>query len=87
MLDVETIDERRPVLLVVVGSTSTARVVQYLTADAVYTAAGSDDSASNGEGHNKESLFFKYLVAADDESVDLRRVKSTSALTLESRTT
>lgn len=55
-----------PTLSVVVGSTSTAVTTTDLTAAAVYTT---EDLSGAGATN---SLFFTYLVAADDESVDLR---------------
>lgn len=58
-----------PTLSVVVGSTSTALTTTYLTAEAVYT---NEDLSGLGAAN---VLFFKYLVAADDESVDLRWVR------------
>lgn len=77
VLDAETTDDL-PALSVVVGSTSTARTLTYLTAAAVYTTeglSGMNDSSlyGNGSYYNDSSAFFKYLVAADDESVDLRQ--------------
>lgn len=67
--------EYPPKLLVVVGSTSTARTSTYLTADAVLTAEDARGSTPCGEqGLNKSSATFKYLVATDDKSIDLRRV-------------
>lgn len=72
--EVETTDDP-PKLSVAVGSTSTARTSTYLTADAVLTAEDTHGSAPCDEqGLNKSSATFKYLVAADDESIDLRRV-------------
>lgn len=74
-----TIDElSQPVLSVVIGSTSTARTTTYLTAAAVYATqdVSSTDATSsalaNASLHNDSSVFLTYLVAADDESVDLR---------------
>lgn len=72
--DVETTEDPLK-LSIVVGSTSTARTSTYLTADAVLTADDGRGSTPCGEqGLNKSSATFKYLVAADDESIDLRRV-------------
>lgn len=75
----ETTDDLVPALSVVVGSTSTAKTTTYLTADAVYTTVESlsvanDTSSSmgNSSSYNDTSAFFKYIVAADDESTDLR---------------
>ncbi|CAM9188184.1 unnamed protein product, partial [Discosporangium mesarthrocarpum] len=77
-----------PSLAVVVGSTSTAATVTYVTASAVYTSdlMGNLSSISNvtvttAEGLDTETdkfIYFKYLVAADDESSDLRYLDSFS---------
>lgn len=61
-----TTTEELPALSVVMGSTSTALTTTYLTAAAVYT---DEDLSGTGAAN---ALFFKYLVAADDESTDLR---------------
>lgn len=61
-----TATDEIPALSVVVGSTSTALMTIYLTAAAVYT---NEDLSGTAEAN---VLFFKYLVAADDESADLR---------------
>ena len=53
-------------LSVVVGSMSTALTTTYLTAAAVYTNEDLSGTAA------ANALFFKYLVAAEDESADLR---------------
>lgn len=59
-----------PALAVVIGSTSTARTLTYLTGSAVYTMNVSVDTSLN----NSRSMFFKYSVGADDQSADLRCV-------------
>lgn len=58
----------RPVLSLVVGSTSTAITVTYLTAPAVFTT----EISGNGSVSNDTFLYFKYVVGADDKSIDLR---------------
>lgn len=67
-----------PSLSVVVGSTSTARTTTYLTRAALYTAegllGGNGSVWYGGSYSNGTSMFFRYLVAADDSSVDLRCV-------------
>lgn len=71
--EVDSTDEL-PTLSVVVGSSSTARTTTYLTAGAVYTTGNLSSSAAENIStlYNDSVLFFKYLVAADDESLDLR---------------
>lgn len=61
-----TAADELPALSVVVGSMSTAMTTTYLTAAAVYT----NEDLSGAAAAN--TLFFKYLVAADDESANLR---------------
>lgn len=83
----ETDEAQLPALSVVIGSTSTAKTTTYLTAAAVYTtedllsdpdsAAAANASVADGGGggyynYNYSSVFLKYLVAADDASLDLR---------------
>ncbi|CAM9804617.1 unnamed protein product, partial [Scytosiphon promiscuus] len=88
----ETDDAQSPGLAVVVGSTSTAKTTTYLTAVAVNTAqdllsdaaaaaAASNVSSTHGGGggyYNYTSVYFKYLVAAEDASLDLRYLDSSS---------
>lgn len=63
------------------GSTSTARTTTYLTAAAVYAtedmlSANASTLYGGGGFDNYSSVVFQYLVAADDETVDLRQVGS-----------
>lgn len=62
-----SVADDRPVLSLIVGSTSTAKTLTYITAPAVYT------TEISGNGSVSDSLlYFKYVVGSDDESVDLR---------------
>lgn len=68
--------DNRPALSVVVGSSSTAATLTYLTASAVYsevnTSSGNDSVSGDNVANNSSSLYFTYIVGADDESDDLR---------------